>query len=214
MMYWMDSKVFQNEFLTNERDDDILEAQYVIISTRIRKKNRKWENIINAQSMLYPDTFVYSSLDEETIMDRYYSQCGKAVAFLATLIKGSIEEGFNIIFISTKKELKVFNYLSLLSTFIWLEFKYPVYNYSTYINGEELKDWDPQAVLKKCNKVLKKAKNKRYQDNLQSDQGKKEIMKEMKELKKKELKKILEKKGLYKEGMDKEDMLDLIEVFL
>ena len=147
-------------------------------------------------------------------MDRYYSQCGKSVAFLATLIKGSIEEGFNIIFISTKKELKVFNYLSLLSTFIWLEFKYPVYNYSTYINGEELKDWDPQAVLKKCNKVLKKAKNKRYQDNLQSDQGKKEIMKEMKELKKKELKKILEKKGLYKEGMDKEDMLDLIEVFL
>ena len=133
----MDSKVFQNEFLTNERDDDILEAQYVIISTRIRKKNRKWENIINAQSMLYPDTFVYSSLDEETIMDRYYSQCGKAVAFLATLIKGSIEEGFNIIFISTKKELKVFNYLSLLSTFIWLEFKYPVYNYSTDINGEE-----------------------------------------------------------------------------
>ena len=151
----MDSKVFQNEFLTNERDDDILEAQYVIISTRIRKKNRKWENIINAQSMLYPDTFVYSSLDEETIMDRYYSQCGKAVAFLATLIKGSIEEGFNIIFISTKKELKVFNYLSLLATFIWLEFKCPVYNYSTYINGEELKDWDPQAVLKKCNKVLK-----------------------------------------------------------
>ena len=48
MMFHMTSKVFQDIFLTNEKDQDILDAQYVLVSSRIRRRNANVENIISA----------------------------------------------------------------------------------------------------------------------------------------------------------------------
>ena len=61
MMTWMTSKDFQNVFLENERDKDILKAQYVICSLRIRKRE-ELENVISAQSALFPGPDVCSAL--------------------------------------------------------------------------------------------------------------------------------------------------------
>ena len=66
MIFWMNSKVFQNDFLTNEEDDDILKAQYVIASARIRiNRDEKVENIISAKAMLFPDAYVCSGVTDD-----------------------------------------------------------------------------------------------------------------------------------------------------
>ena len=134
MMFYMTSKVFRDEFLVNERDNDILDAQYVIASTRIRRRDKSIKNIIIANAILYPDPDVCSSYSTEEFKEKYFDQLDKSKYFLATLIKGSIEEGYNIIFICSKNEGKM-KFLKYLSQFIYCEFDYPVYDYSTYANG-------------------------------------------------------------------------------
>ena len=52
MMFYTDSKTFQNEFLTSESDNDILKTQYVIISQRIRKHDGSFKNIAIMNAML------------------------------------------------------------------------------------------------------------------------------------------------------------------
>ena len=213
MMFYMTSKVFQDYFLTNERDDDILKAQYVIVSTRINSQ-KKVENIVNAKAMLFPDANVCNTLTEEDFRDRYFGQLEDNEALLATLIKGSIEEGYNIIFMCTHKERKL-KYLNYISSYVAIEFGYPIYEYSAYAAGiTPLEKYDKKEVLKKCEKILKRCKEKDFHRKLQSSDGKKSIMKEYKSMKKSELKAILKEKGLYQKDMDKEDMLDMIETFL
>lgn len=214
MMFWMDSKVFQNIFLDNERDQDILKAQYVLISTRIRKREAKIENIITANSILFPDAHVCSSLTDDDFKERYLNQCSKNNPFIATLIKGSIEENYNIIFLCTKKENKM-KYLQFLSNYIYLEFDYPVYEYKLYASGAiKLISYNKNKILKKCNKILKEAKDINYQKEIRTTDGRKRIIKDFKNMKKSDLKKNLKKRNLYKEGMSKKDMIEMIETFM
>ena len=67
MMFWMNSKTFQDDFLSNERDKDILNAQYVLVSTRIRKGDGKYKNIIAASTTLYPNNSALMKLTEDDI---------------------------------------------------------------------------------------------------------------------------------------------------
>lgn len=213
MMFWMDSKVFQNVFLVNERDQDILKAQYVLVSTRIRKRDHK-DNIISANSILFPNAHVCSALTDDDFHDRYMTQCNSSKPFIATLIKGSIEEGYNIIFLCTKKENKM-KYLQYLSDFIFLEFGYPVYEYKLYSSGaSQLRSYKKDKILKKCNKILKEAKDTNYQKEILTEDGRKRIIKDFKSMKKSELRKNLEKRNLYQEGMSKKDMIEMMETFM
>ena len=214
MMFHMTSKVFQDIFLTNEKDQDILDAQYVLVSSRIRRRNANVENIISAYSMLFPSPNVCSALDDETLKEEYYDQLAGAKTFIATLIKGSIEEGYNIIFICTKKEGKI-KFLDYLANYIYMEFGYPVYEYKKYASGAlPLRKYDKEKVIKKCNKLLKRAKEENYKNQLQTVNGRKQISKSIKKMKKKELIKELDKKGLYVEGMDKTEMIEMLRTFL
>lgn len=213
MMFWMDSKDFQNVFLDNEDDQDILDAQYVLVSTRIRKKGNP-KNIISAQAMLFPNPNVCSALTDEDFHDRYMDQCSNCNPFISTLIKGSIEEKYNIIFLCTKKENKM-KYLSYLSDYVFLEFGYPIYNYKLYASGAlPLRKYNKDKVLRKCNKILKESKNKHYQNEMRSTEGRKRIIKDFKSMKKSELKKILKKRNLYQDDMSKKDMIEMMELFM
>ena len=213
MLFWMTSKVFRDVFLMNEDDRDILKAQYITVSTRIFRKQHA-ENIINGKNMLYPDPNVCMALDDEEFRDRYMNQLANVRPFLSTLIKGSIEEGYNIIFICTKAENKL-HYLKYLAEFIYMDFNYPCYEYSNYASGaSKLIKYDKKKVLKICNKNLNKAKEKHREKQMTTDEGRKEIMKDYKKMKKKELEKILKGRNLYSEDMDKSDMLEMIEIFM
>ena len=107
MVYYMTSKSL-NTFLNKERDSDILKAQYVTVSTRIRVKNvKKYDNILQARNILFPDANVCNRVDEDDFKEAYYRQLDKCRPTLAAILKGSIEEGYNIIFLCTKNEGKI-----------------------------------------------------------------------------------------------------------
>ena len=212
-MVWLTSKVFQKNFLQNEKDSDILDAQYVIVSTRIRKREEQ-DNIISAQSILYPNATVCSALTDEDLRERYLNQLMGCKPFIATLIKGSIEEKYNIVFICSHKERKL-KYLEYLADFIYMEFGYPLYEYKLYSDGAiRLIKYKKDKVLKKCNKILDKAKNDHYMKEIKTKEGRKRVVKDFKKMKKSELISILDKKNLYVDGMSKGEMVEMLELFL
>lgn len=214
MMFIMDSKVFRNEFLTRERDKDILDTQYVIISTRIRKRDSKFMNICVYNSKLYPASSVLMCKTEEDMNDEYNEQLENELVVLATLVMGCIEEGYNIVFMCTEQESKL-NYLRYLSEFIYSRLGYPVYDYSLFINGRSrIMKWDENSVKKKCKKIIKQAKSKRFEENLRTEKGRKQNVKSFSQLSKKEMKKHLKSRSLYYDGMSKAEMIDTFEVYM
>lgn len=215
MIFWMHSKIFRDVFLNHEDDNDILEAQYVIASSRIVRKDTSLDNIIVGRNYFFPDSDVCMAVEDDTFRERYFNQLMKTEAFLATIIKGSIEEGYNIIFINTKSEEKNMHYLQYLSEFIYLHFHYPCYNYDTYASGAcRLLKYNKDKVIKKCDEILEKAQEKDLQRKLSDPTKRKEVMKDYKLLKKKELKEILKSRDLYSKGMDKAEMLEMLELFM
>ena len=131
MLYYTNSKVYQNIFLRHESYQDILKSQYVLVSTRISSSG-EYENIVQARNMLYPNPEVCST----------------------------IEEKYNIIFMNTYKEEKNMKFLEYLSEFIFIHFGYPCYNYKYYSLGMiSLIKYNKKDVLKICNEYLKEAKD-------------------------------------------------------
>lgn len=208
MMYYLNSKTFQNYFLVNERDKDILNAQYVIISTRITVRDKNNDNIVLA-NMLFPDAYVCESLTDEDFEDRYMEQLDDNKVFIATLIEGSIKEKFNIIFICTKNEWKL-HYLEYISNYIYLKFKYPVYDYKYYCTGCKLLRYNKRKIIKKCDKILKKAQEHEAEQMHNTDKGRKVLMKSYYKMSDNELKDILKENDMYKKNMKRQDMLDII----
>lgn len=210
----MNSKVFQDYFLKNESYKTILNAQYVLISSRIRKSDTKYKNIISAYNYLYPSTSVIVKMTDEDFRAEYFNQLDSNKALLSTLILGSINEGFNIIFLCTKNEDKL-HFLKYLSEYIYMEFDYPVYEYKSYSNGKmHLIDYNPKSIVKRCNKILKKAKKLQYEKNLTTELGRKQIKSEFSSLSKKDMKKELESRNLYTDGMSKKEMIEMFELFM
>ena len=213
MLFWMTSKTFRDVFVINEEDNDILETQYVVVSTRIIPKGKN-ENIINARNLLFPDPNVAMALDDDEFRYRYIKQLESQNAFFATLIRGSIDEKYNIVFICTKSENKM-KYLKYLSEYIYMTFGYPCYEYKNYANGATpLIKYNKDKVLNICDKSLVKAQENDRKNKLKTKAGRKEIMKDYKHLNKKYLKEILVERNLYSPNMSKKDMLEMIEVFM
>ena len=214
MLYYMHSKTFFEEFLNNETDRDILKAQYVCVSTHIRRRDANIENVVCLNNILYPGSRVLDKGGFEDMRDSYHEQLSEeATPLIAELIRGSIEENHNIIFLCTKKEWKL-KYLKWLAEYIMMEFEYPVYNYHKYIQGCPLLEYNKSKVLKKVKSISEDAKKKLYDVQRTSKKGRKIILEEYKSMSKKELKKICIKEEIYYDGMSKQEMLDMLEAFL
>ena len=163
MLLWMDSKQFE-DFLNNEKYDDILKSEYVIVSNRIYVKNRDLNNIINAQNILFPYTTVLNHPDDDTIRERYFSQLDNQVVFLACLIQRVLVINCNIIFICTKKEAKI-KFMNDLVAYIYLKFGYRVYNYEEIVYCEDIKfhtEREKRKILKTTEKIIEKNIDKSY----------------------------------------------------
>ena len=215
MIFTMSSKIFQDIFLNNETDDDILNTQYVIVSSRIRKKGSKnRKNIIIANALLYPNSDVYAETLEGRMIDRYQDQLEDALPLFASLIKGSIEEGFNIVFLCTKKEYKHMPYLDWLAYYVYDKIGYPIYEYLSFVAGCKMLKYDKKKVIKKCNKILKEASDKKYLKNMMTPQGREIIRKEIDQMDKKELKKRVKKMGFDPKFLTKEQMRDILKEYM
>ena len=214
MVYYMHSETFFEEFLNNESDRDILKAQYVCVSTHIRRRDTDIENVICLNKTLYPGSQVFNRGTFDDMRDAYHEQLNdEALSLIAELIRGSIENNLNIIFICTKKEWKL-KYLKWLAEFIIMEFDYPAYNYHKYINNCPLFIYDKEKVLKRVKSITDDARKKLFEEQRKSKNGRKRIIQEYKSMSKKELKKICIEEELYYEGMSKQEMIDMLEAFL
>ena len=214
MMFWMNSKTFQDDFLSNERDKDILNAQYVLVSTRIRKGDGKYKNIIAASTTLYPNNSALMKLTEDDIRTEYFDQLDENRGLLATLILGSIEKKYNIIFLCTKNESKL-KYLKYFSEYVFMEFDYPIYDYKKYsYNKIGIIEIDKDEIIQKCKKILKQIKKERNEELESTKMGRMKLANEFKSLSKKEMKKELMKRDLYIDNMSKKEMVEMFEFFI
>ena len=215
MMFIMHSKSFFNLYLQNEDYKDILKANYVCVSTRIRRRNANVENVIVDMQYLYPSTNVLMKGSMDEMENAYYEQLDTfdVKVWLSGLIYESIVHHENVIFLCTRNEWKL-KYLIWLMQFIYNEFGYPVYWYDTFIMGSELLDYDRQKVIKKVRKYIEAGKERQHEVGKSTKIGKRRLLHEYESMSKKELRKILKKADLYHPDMDsKQEMLEMIETF-
>lgn len=190
-----------------------LKAQYVIVSSTIRR-NRKYEKNVVAAPNLYPEQQLlldYDNYKDENYRDGYFEKLSEREnkTLLATFIKYSIEEKATIIFLCGHKEKK-YRYLNYIKDFIESEFGYKVYDYKKTGLVKDTKNNDEYA-LKKCEQVIKYAKDSEMARMMRTESGRKQYAKS---LKKSELKKKLKASGLYYKGMDKSEMIESFQVFM
>jgi len=209
----MNSKTFFNEYLENETDEDILDASYIIVSSRIKNRSDR-KNICVLNKEMYPDSEIFHCDDENDMIDIYFDQLDeRANGFLAMIILASIKDDANFIFLNTKYEEKL-PYFKWLQEYVMIRFEYPVYEYSKYCKAETLDSYDAKVVKKKCRKELKKVQAEQRQRNRKTKKGRAKLMEDYAKMSKKDLKKELKKHSLYADGLSKDEMLDLIEEFV
>ena len=214
MIYYMHTKTFFEKFLSNESTKDILNAQYVCVSTHIRRKDKCFNNIIIASDYLYPNASVLNLGTFEDMEEAYYDQLHHdTLPLLAEFVRGSIEDNLNIILLCTKGEWQL-RYIKWLAKYIMKEFEYPVYNYRKYIDGCPLYEYDKDKVLKHVKSITDDAAKKLFNIERKTKTGRNRIIKRYESMSKKELKKICIEEELYYEGMSKEEMLDMLTTFL
>lgn len=214
MILYMNSKTFQDMFIVEEKRKTILKAQYVLVSTRIRKHSSDYQNILLAVQTLYPDTDTMSKLYSKEQKQAYFRQLDENIELISIIVKTSIKEDYDIILMCSKNEWKL-KYMKWLAEYIMEKFGCPVYDYKKLKKGEQkLIKYDKDKVLKKCKKKIKKSFDKEIDKLSETSKGRKIIMEKYKSFDKKELTKLAKKEGLYKDGMSKKDILDLLEVCL
>ena len=211
MIYYMDSKEFTHKYLANESDQDILDTQYILVSSRLRTTG-KWENSISAYSTLFPEAEVLDAwyLKNGVWEEFYIAQLDSNVTFLATTIRGVIERDYNVVLLNSHKERKVFDYISFIADYIYSVFGYPVYNYSDYIKGKyKLIPYDKAKVYKICRDIMKETKESGILKELHNPAYREDAIKRLKK-DSKYMKKLLKKNGLYSKGLSKDEMIDLM----
>lgn len=195
MMFWMDSKTLE-KFLNNERYEDILNAEYVIVSDRIYLKDRTRNNIINARNIIFPTTETLNSPSGEEIRENYFKQLDGEKPFMAYLITRSILSDINIIFICTKKEGKL-KILNDFADYCYLTFGYPIYSYKEYMYGVKMLKYNKDKVINICADIISEAERKASKTG---------------GLSKKDLKKYLKTFHIDTTGMDKKELYETYKI--
>lgn len=215
MMFYMNSVEMLKDFIPNESCKSILNAQYVLVSSKIRIHDRKkYPNVIVCMNDLYPDIDCMSALTNEDMRIRYFEQLDKNKGLISTLIRYSLVQKENIIFLCTKNESKM-RYLEWLSEYVFMEFEYPIYKYSSYANGFcSIKKYNTNKVLETVDEILSSIKFEEKVKNLSSRRGREKIKSSFADMSKKEMKNNLKNRGLWKKGMSKKEMLEMLELFL
>lgn len=220
MLFYMNSKVFEKDFINYEYDEDILKANYILVSHRILSSGkssdgRKFENISQMAGALFPSPDVLSALVEEDARSRYYEQLEAYNTYFAAIIKDSIEENNHYIFLCTLSEDKNYHFFRYLQAYIYTVFDYPLYNYKIYQSGKyELVKYNKEKVLKKCNSILKEAKRNYIERILNENTADTRYKKKyLKRADKSDLKKYLKNHHLYRKDMNKKEMIETIILF-
>lgn len=213
-MYIMNGKTFLTTYI-KEDPRLVLETQYVVASSLIRKAGRYEKQVINAANILYPPSLMIIDYEDykDPEYEARYSDHLREVAkpFMATLVQYCLDSSANVVILCAKKEWQ-YRYLQILKEFILEEFGFHIYDYKKVKKGKEkIVEDDDAAVAAICRKVLKKAKKNRIALQKMSERGRDQYVNE---LDKSEMIKKLKKKNLYVKGMSKSEMMETLKIFL
>lgn len=212
-IYIMNGDTFRNIYAKTEDPDKILKTAHVIISGRIRTIGN-FEEIVMKKSSLIPSNQLLADIgsNDPVYFEREYrKELKEHYGFLANMVKASMKEKETIILLCSKSEWEI-GYLQIISKVIEERFHYPVYNYKKVKTGKESsRSYNPEEVMKKVKKALKKDRITQLESKMNSVKGRSQILKELTE---KEMRKILDSRNLYTDGMSKREMKELIRIYV
>lgn len=205
MICYLDTKTLVNEFTDELSPGEILDCEFVIVSTRINASKTD-KNV--TMSPLYSEKLIFAldSDDYKENFDLIKSELLKSaskMSLIINMVTKSLIEKKTIVMVCSKCEMKT-GYLKLIADVIQDLFKYPVIDYKKDKEKEFV--YTPTTVANRIKKV-----EKIVTDNLLNDADNRE--KAIKLMNKKEMKKKLKKMGLYSKSMDKYDMKDMLKTF-
>ena len=204
MIYFLDTKTLVETFTKEHTRKEILDTEFVIVSTRIHSKVEK--NIFNSE--LYQEKLIFSLDGDDSNRDYEIVKRGlmdneRVVKFLIKLMTFVLVEKRTVVLLCSPNEMKT-GYLRLVAKVIENTFSYPVIDYKK--EREKTFYYDPVVVAKK----IKVTEKYLLAHLLEDESNRKEAVKLMS---KKEMKKELKKLDLYHKDMTKSDMKDMLQTF-
>ena len=211
-MWTMNTKTFMTMFVKVEQPKKVLRAQYVIVSSRIRR-NGTDGNVVT-MSKLFPNPMLLSDyridLDPTFFKREYEKQLDTQKHILAVLVSSSIELGEPVMFLCTLKEWKM-GYMKILAEYIEREFHYPVINYKKYKKHPwKVDPPDINAISEICESVIAKKRKAVKKHKMKTVEGRRELVEGMS---KDEMAAELKRLNLYYKGLSKSEMRELLELF-
>ena len=92
MIFIMNTEVFFDIYLQDEEYKDILDAQYICVSSKIYRRDNEFKNIVIDHIRFFPSSGVLNQGTFEDMKEEYYNQLDEEMpyTFMASLIKASI----------------------------------------------------------------------------------------------------------------------------
>lgn len=208
----MNTKTFATMFAKVEQPKKILKAQYVIVSSRIRKTGVD-SNVVS-MSKLFPNPVLLSDyrldLDPSFFRTEYERQLDKQKHLLALLVSSAMDLGEPIIFLCTPKEWNM-GYMKILAEYVGREFHYPVINYKKYKKHPwNVDPPDINLVSSLCESTIRKKQKDIRKKKLKTPEGRRDLVNGMS---KSEMIEELKKLNLYYKNLGKGEMRELLELF-
>lgn len=220
-IWYMNGNTFQKMMIPNEKPESVLNAKYVMVSSRIRTSKTKEfrKQIINANMSLFPEHQILAdlgALDGEWFENEYRKQLRAHRGFLANLVNNAVKNNVTFIFICSKSEWKVGsgrnNYMQIIADYVYEEFGYPMWDYKKYKLGKEKPvSYNKDEVIHRCKKIIKDDRINYLNKKMKTRKGRQELLKELSD---KEMKQLLKSVDLYTKGMGRKEMKHLLKDYV
>ena len=199
----MDTKTLVEDYTNDHTREEILNTEFVIVSTRIQAG--KEENVF--KSGLYSERVIFAldgeyDRDFEIVYDKIMKST-EMLGFIIKLMTFVLVEKRTVVLLCSPCEMKT-KYIELVSNVIETLFKYPVIDYKK--DKYKTFHYDPVVVAKR----IKKMSNYLADILLEDEDNRKKAVKMMS---KKEMKKELKKLDMYHKDMSKSEMKDMLQTF-
>lgn len=215
MICYMDGKTFLKKFIKETSPDAILDTQFVVVSSKIRK-TQKWRSVISATA-LFPSIQLLVDFEDcasKGYIEAYMNQLEENKEFLSVIIKYAIEEDENVVFLCGESEMK-YRAFEMIQEYVETTFDYHICDYKKLRKGNDREIlYDRDSILRTCADICDSAKHRDIDKCLTSEAGIQNLKEGMgKKPLKKFLRKELKKYGLYIEGMSLSEMIETYNIF-
>lgn len=192
----MTSKEFVKEFLPNIKD--VKDYDFITISENVRTNN-KMQNVKAIPRLIPPIAAMnlYTSGDKKGYKKAYHQYLNtiEIDAFIYIMLKAVVDHDLKLVLICSPFEAQ-FNYVKLLTDYIESVYDLKTYNVKSYLKNMDAahKISNLDTVRSTLNKKAEKLEKSGIDIN--PDKSEKELIKDLKQLKKKDLIKMAKKRKI------------------